>query len=183
MADKKKFKFPSLYELREKRLKNAIKLQELNRKYYELDQETQGYKKLSKQGNFSKQTIIFCLGFIAVFAVLCLFAEYKAALVNIKLDTYMLLRVTAAVFGGELLFLLLKRLWTSDDNKIKRFIKKNNKNTEEASEQNSDIPIDIDNTEIAKSNDELITNETLKKVSDPEISAMVNEVNSSIGRS
>lgn len=150
---KKKFVFPSLYEIRKKRLKKAIKMHELNKQYYEMEQEVQAYKKLANQGVFSRRTIIFCLSFLAFFALLCLYVEYKAAQLGIQIETYLLFRTLAAVFGGELLFLLFKRIYTSDDNKIKNFVdrfskKKNNKTNSTAEEVACSTKLkDVNNTD------------------------------------
>lgn len=95
---------------KEKNLENNIRL-------LELKQEKQAYKKLLNSGKFSKRTIIFCLAFTSIFALLCLYVQYKTGY-----ETYSLLRIIGAVFGGELLLLLFKRIYNSDDNKINTYI-------------------------------------------------------------
>lgn len=119
MDDKKKFKFPSLYELKKKRLDKKIQIHELNKQFYELDEEVRSYKKLAKQGKFSKRTIIFCISFIAVFAMLSLYIQCKTGT-----DVSSLLQIVATVFGGELLLLLFKRIFMSEDRKISAFIER-----------------------------------------------------------
>ena len=83
----------------------------------ELKQKKQAYNKLLNSGKFSKRTIEFCISFTAIFAIACLYVQYKTGY-----ETYTLLQIVAAIFGGELLMLLFKRIWTTDDNKFSTFI-------------------------------------------------------------
>ena len=118
----------------------------------ELKQKKQAYQKMLSSGNFSKRTICFCLLFTAFFAILCLYVQYKTGY-----ETYNLLRIIAAVFGGELLMLLFKRIWTTDDNKFSLFINKFTKrskqknnikddDTMKVSKEISDIAEEINNS-------------------------------------
>lgn len=141
---KTKFKFPSLHNLKIRRLNKAIEDHELNKKYYELNEEILSYKKLSKQGKFSKAIIVFCLTFLAIFSLLCLYVQYKTGY-----DASALLTIVASVFGVELLFLLFKRIFATEDKSISTFIPKFNKketNTtvkEESSETIEDIVSEV----------------------------------------
>jgi len=131
----------------------------------ELKQKKQACNKILNGGNFSKRTIVFCVGFTALFAIACLYVQYKTGY-----ETYMLLRIVAAVFGGELLMLLFKRTWATDNNFINRF-SKNNKNDE------TTISSISKPTESSASSSELsIEPSTLVS----ELESAVKEVNSSI---
>lgn len=90
----------------------------------ELKEKLKNKKKKLRQGLFSKITIIFCILFISIFSLLCLYIQYKTGA-----DTHFLLQIVATVFGGELLMLLFKRIWASEDRpNIKINSKKQNNN-------------------------------------------------------
>lgn len=111
----------------------------------ELKQKKKTYKKMIKSGNFSKHTICFCILFTAFFAILCLYVQYKTGY-----ETYNLLRIIAAVFGGELLMLLFKRIWTTDDNKFNLFIDKFSKRSKQKNnKKENDIINDISDAELS----------------------------------
>ena len=118
--------------------------------FLELRLQKQAYKKLLNSGKFSKYVIEFCIIFTALFAIACLYVQYKTGY-----ETYTLLRIVAAVFGGELLMLLFKRIWATDDNKFSSFINKfskkfkSNKNKTDivsSSIKPSTLNSDIENT-------------------------------------
>lgn len=111
---------------KKEKLKNDISLLELKLK-------KQAYKKSLNSGIFSKRTIILCLMFTAIFGVMCLYVQYKTGY-----DTSSLFRIVGVVFGGELVLLLFKKVWSSDSEKISTFVtstknkissKKKNKNS------------------------------------------------------
>lgn len=111
---------------KKEKLKNDISLLELKLK-------KQAYKKSLNSGIFSKRTIILCLMFTAIFGVMCLYVQYKTGY-----DTSSLFRIVGIVFGGELVLLLFKKVWSSDSEKISNFVtstknkissKKKNKNS------------------------------------------------------
>lgn len=126
----------------------------------ELRQKKQAYKKLLGSGKFSKRTIEFCIGFTALFAIACLYVQYKTGY-----ETYQLLRIIAAVFGGELLMLLFKRIWATDDNKFNTFVKSfSTKISKSRSKKNDSIPVAVG----------------VSKPEENEIENTVQEINSSI---
>lgn len=78
----------------------------------ELKMKKEAYKKSINSGKFSKRVIEYCIMFTSLFGLLSLYVQYKTGY-----DTSSLLRIIAAVFGGELLMLLFKRLWSNSDTK------------------------------------------------------------------
>lgn len=88
---------------KKEKLKNDIALLDLKLK-------KESYKKSLNSGKFSKRVICFCISFISIFSILCLYVQYKTGY-----ETYHLLKIIAAVFGGELLLILFKRIFTTND--------------------------------------------------------------------
>ena len=78
--------------------------------FLDLKLKKEAYKKSLNSGKFSKKVIYFCISFIAIFSVMCLYVQFKTGY-----DTYQLLKIIAAVFGGELLLLLFKRIFATND--------------------------------------------------------------------
>ena len=101
----------------EKWLKKKRKKYETDVKILELKLQKQAYKKSLKTGVFSKRVIVFCILFTALFAIACLYVQYKTGY-----DSSPLLRIVAAVFGGELAMLLIKRVWATNDDKTSKIV-------------------------------------------------------------
>jgi hypothetical protein len=97
-------------EKKKEKLENDIALLDLKLK-------REAYKKSLNSGKFSKRIIYFCIFFTAIFGIMCLYVQYKTGY-----DTYSLLKVIAAVFGGELLILLFKRIWDTNDKSIDAYL-------------------------------------------------------------
>ena len=154
-----------LFRKNDKWLKKQKKKYETDIKILELKLQKQAYKKSLTTGVFSKRVIIFCILFTAIFALLCLFVQYKTGY-----DASSLLRIVAAVFGGELAMLLIKRVWTTNDEKTNKIVdsikligrKKSLKKKNESNEEN--ISTNKSNTDLSK-----------------EIQDAQNEINNSVG--
>jgi hypothetical protein len=148
------------FQNNEKRLKRKREKLKNDIAFLDLKLKKEAYKKSLNSGKFSKQIIYFCIAFTAIFSIMCLYVQYKTGY-----DTYPLLKVIAAVFGGELLLLLFKRIWTTNDNNIATFINafKNKANRKNKNELNEDVK--------SKSNSNISN----------EIKETVSEINSQIG--
>ena len=123
----------------EEKLKKDIEILELKR-------YKKNNKKIMSQGNFSKRTVLFCILFTAIFALLCLYTQYKTGY-----ETYHLLRIVAAVFGGELLMLLFKRIWASDDKKM-NLLKKSSDNNSDDTLTDSENDISVNSELVSEMN-------------------------------
>lgn len=87
---------------------------------------------LSTPGTFSKLVVLFCLGYSVRIIE---WAMWQFEQSNMEAAT--LLTVSLGLFGGELLFLCLKRIFTKSDEKSN-----SSKNKVEASEDTYDPAVD-----------------------------------------
>ena len=105
-----------IFQNKEKRLKKKKEKLKTDIAYLDLKLKKEAYKKSLNSGKFSKRIIYFCIFFTALFSIMCLYVQYKTGY-----DTYPLLKVIAAVFGGELLILLFKRIWDTNDKSVDNY--------------------------------------------------------------
>lgn len=153
-----------LFRKDDKWLKKQKRKYETDIKILELKLQKQAYKKSLNTGLFSKRVIIFCIVFTALFALLCLFVQYKTGY-----DASALLRIVAAVFGGELAMLLIKRVWTTNDDKTNKIIDNIKLINKKRSSKNKKSKEEIDASSTSNSD---LTNE---------IYDAQNEINNSVG--
>ena len=129
-----------IFQDSEKRLKRKKEKLKEDIAFLDLKLKKEAYKKSLNSGKFSKRIIYFWISFTAIFSIMCLYVQYETGY-----DTYNLLKIIAAVFGGELLLLLFKRIWETNDkatdtlfttlkNKVSLLSKKNSNNSSENSE-------------------------------------------------
>ena len=106
-----------LFQNKEKRLKMKKEKLKDDIAFLDLKLKKEAYKKSLNSGKFSKRIIYFCICFTALFSLMCLYVQYKTGY-----DTHNLLKIIAAVFGGELLLLLFKRIWDTNDKSVDTFV-------------------------------------------------------------
>lgn len=145
------------YKKKKEKLKNDIA-------FLDLKLKKEAYKKTLNSGKFSKRVIYFCISFIAIFSIMCLYVQYKTGY-----DTYHLLKIIAAVFGGELLLILFKRIFATND-------------------KNEDTLISIFKNKVTKKRKEKDNSEEYEKVASTsnssisdEIKKTMTDINSQIG--
>jgi hypothetical protein len=158
-----------IFQSKEKCLKKKREKLKNEIAFLDLKLKKEAYKKSLNSGKFSKRIILFCIFFTAIFGMLCLYVQSLTGY-----ETYPLLRIIAAVFGGELLLLLFKRIWSTNDKSIDTFINafksKFNKN-----KKNSYTDVDTTNTQNSSSN-----NKSNSNISN-EIKDTISEINSQLG--
>lgn len=156
-----------IFQNKEKRLKRKKEKLKTDIAYLDLKLKKEAYKKSLNSGKTSRHTMRFCIFFTAIFSIMCLYVQYKTGY-----DTYPLLKVVAAVFGGELLILLFKRMWDTTDKTVDTYISAFKTKVSSVYNKKKNKTSNLcDDTNISKSN----TN-----ISD-EIKETVSEINSQIG--
>ena len=133
--------------------------------YLDLKLKKEAYKKALNSGKTSKYAMYFCIFFTAAFSIMCLYVQYKTGY-----DTSLLLKIVGAVFGGELLLLLFKRMWDTTDKSIDTYI--TSFKTKASSVYKKSKSTDSNNTTNTSKNNANISNE---------IKETVSEINSQIG--
>ena len=154
-----------IFQDKEKRLKKKKEKLKNDIAFLDLKLKKQAYKNALNSGKFSKRVINFCIFFTALFAIMCLHVQYKTGY-----DTYPLLKVIAAVFGGELLLLLFKRIWGSNDATANAYITRFKNKISSANKKKKNDSIELDSIE---SNSNTSMSEELKET--------ISEINSQIG--